>query len=143
MDLDVILRQLALVFGVLLCAYAVVSFTLGTPSFLATVTSDSMKPTLERGDWVVLQKQPAYTVDDSIVFSLNPGNVYVHRVVAVVGSGLAGVGVDGQAVPTGYRTKGDANPYADGWTVPPDAVLGNVVVRIPRLGYLALWLDGR
>ncbi len=116
--------------------YAVLAVALGTPSFLATVTSDSMRPALERGDWVFLQKQSAYAVNDTIVFSLNPGNVYVHRVVALAPSGSGAGGV-------GYRTKGDANSYADGWTVPPDAVLGNVVVRIPRLGYLALWLDGR
>src|SRR3989338_3409200 len=129
MKMDAILRQLAVVFGVLVCVYALLSFTLGTPSFLATVTSDSMKPTLERGDWVVLKKQAAYTVNDTLVFSLNPGNVYVHRVVALAPTDAGG---------TGYRTKGDTNPYPDGWTVPPEAVFGKFVFRIPRLGHLAL-----
>ena len=129
-------RYFFLGFFVLLAAYAVLAASLGTPSFLATVTSDSMRPTLERGDWVLLQNQPEYAVNDTIVFSLNPGNAYVHRVVALAPYPKSSGGV-------GYRTKGDANPNPDGWVVPPDAVRGRVVFRIPRLGYLSLWLDGR
>ncbi len=117
-----------------LLGYGFLSVWLGTPSFLATVTSDSMKPALERGDWVVLEKRLDYGLNDTIVFFLNPGNVYVHRVVALAPASSGNVG---------YRTKGDANPGADGWIVPSEAVLGRVVVRIPRLGYLALWLSGR
>lgn len=120
----------------LLVAYAAMAFALGTPSFLATVTSDSMRPSLERGDWVVLKNQPSYSVHDVVVFSLNPGNAYVHRVVALAQYPASSGGV-------GYRTKGDANSNPDGWTVPAEAVVGKVVMRIPRLGYLSLWLDGR
>ena len=117
----------------LVLLYAALSYVLGTAHLLATVTSDSMKPALERGDWVLLEKKPAplYRVNDTLVFALGQNqNVYVHRVVALTSDG-------------GFRTKGDANPYPDGWTVPKDAVLGKVVFRIPKLGYLALWLDGK
>lgn len=125
---DALMRRLLLVLLVLTGGYIALAVILGTPQFLATVTSNSMAPALERGDWVVLQKQAGYQVRDVVVFSVS-GSVFVHRVVARTSGGL-------------YRTKGDAVAQSDGWSLPPDAVMGKVVLRIPRLGYLSLWLGG-
>ena len=87
-----------------------------------------MAPFLERGDWAVLQKVPNYVVGDVLVFR-HGSEVLVHRSV---------LKQDG-----GFRTKGDANPFDDGFLVAPADILGKVVFRIPLLGRLALGLDGR
>lgn len=141
-DSSRLIIAVAMLLAFFVLAHVALSVFLGTAHFLATVTSDSMVPALQRGDWVVIQKQPAYRPDDVVVFDVGR-STYVHRVVAVPHSNAAGAGVDGAAVPSGYRTQGDANAYPDGWTVPIDAVRGKVVLRIPWLGYLSLWLDGQ
>jgi signal peptidase len=39
------------------------------------------------------------------------------------------------------HTKGDANPTDDAWAIRPDQVRGVVATRIPRLGYLVVFLE--
>ncbi|MBI2445827.1 signal peptidase I [Candidatus Micrarchaeota archaeon] len=124
-----VFRRLLLVFAVLAGGYVFLALVLGTPSFLATVTSDSMAPALTRGDWVLLKTESAYDVGDVVVFSRDD-SVYVHRVTFVASDGS-------------YRTRGDANVAVDGWIVPHGSVQGTVAFRIPWFGHLALVLGGR
>ena len=51
-----------------------------------------------------------------------------HRVTEVTGAGL-------------IHTKGDANPTADVWDIQPAMVRGSVAWRVPRLGYLLVFLS--
>ena len=70
-------------------------------------------------------------VGDVITFRLAEGTVVTHRIVEVL------PGVDGPS----YRTKGDANEVEDPTPVPAENVIGRVVWAVPRLGYLAAWLQ--
>ncbi len=125
--LDDSLRKLLYLFGGLFALYVASVLLLGTFTFLASVTSDSMKPALFRGDFVVIQKLSDYAVGDILVFRAGK-QVFVHRAVL--------------AQDSGFRTKGDANPFDDGRVVRGPDIYGKVVFRIPWLGHAALWLSG-
>ncbi|MBI4044174.1 MAG: signal peptidase I [Candidatus Diapherotrites archaeon] len=107
--------------------FAVVSF-LGTHQFLAVVASGSMEPALSKGDLVVLSANSAIQENDVIVFEKN-GETIIHRVV--------------ETNPTGFRTKGDKNPYTDSYTVRPRDIIGKMVLVLPKAGSLNLFLAGK
>lgn len=106
--------------------FAVVSF-LGTSQFLAVVASGSMEPALSKGDLVVLSANSVIHKDDIIVFEKN-GETIIHRVV--------------EATPSGFRTKGDKNPYTDSYAVRPADIVGKAVLVIPKAGSLNIFLAG-
>lgn len=90
--------------------------------FLAVVVSDSMRPTLEKGDLVLIQtisKKPEE--GDVILFSgfieldQERRETVIHRVYKV--------NKDGSVL-----TKGDAMPRVDPWVVPPEKIIGKAVV---------------
>lgn len=94
-------------------------------SFLR-VASGSMEPWAQRGDLLVLRPEPASAVRPGQVLALpmphSGGQVYTHRVVSVEPKAEALV----------LRTRGDANPVADPWTLrlhPGDPSV--VVARLP------------
>jgi len=78
---------------------------------LMVVFSESMIPTLNVGDIIVIQG------------GLNADEI----TVAPKASG-------------GFVTKGDNNPYPDRDPVPENNIIGKVIYRIPLLGYLFLFL---
>ncbi|MBI4021237.1 MAG: signal peptidase I [Candidatus Aenigmarchaeota archaeon] len=101
---------------------------LGTDLPIVAVESDSMKPTFAKGDILILQGKPNYTLTDIIVFSPSPDTTpVVHRVVAI--------NTDGS-----YQTKGDANanqlPFEK--HIPPSAVHGKVILIVPYLGWIKI-----
>ncbi len=83
--------------------------------FFAVVTSDSMSPTFERGDLVLMQRiHIAPEVGSIIMLESSTSMLPVtHRVVAVTDEGV--------------MTKGDARAFADPWVVPKEAILGEAV----------------
>lgn len=97
-----------------------------------TVTSGSMEPAIGVGDVVVVRDVPAETIEtgDVITYELDgPGNQVerrTHRVIEVVDYGTQ----------ERFRTKGDANEDPDKEVVPPDAVVGVVVLTLPYVGYV-------
>ncbi|MGM0590054.1 MAG: signal peptidase I [Halobacteriota archaeon] len=106
---------------------------LGHPVSVAYVTSDSMEPTLQTHDVVLVQEAETPQVGDIVAFwSTQRGSYVTHRVVAVEDGGLI--------------TKGDANDVRDQETgEPPVAqsqVLGTVwevgghPVSVPALGWV-------
>ncbi len=114
----------ALVISLALLALAPTAF--GFQSVV--VASGSMAPALRASDVVVLDD-----VDDSlpvgaVVDFQVGGERRIHRIVERVGSG--------------YRTKGDANPTADGELVAVDQINGVGVMVVPFIGVPSLWLDG-
>jgi signal peptidase len=93
------------------------------------VHTGSMEPNDNPGDLVI--DRPAsgsYHAGQVITFrhSALSDDVVTHRVVSVSAAGI--------------QTKGDANPTKDAWTIRPSQVSGVAVLRIPWLGYLAVFL---
>ena len=98
-----------------------------------SVLSGSMEPACPTGSMIYVQAADPgeLAVGDVITFRLAEGTVVTHRIVEVL------PGVDGPS----YRTKGDANEVEDPTPVPAENVIGRVVWAVPRLGYLAAWLQ--
>ena len=121
----------------------IINFGLGhalnTEKPLMAVVSDSMVPTLNKGDIVVVKGVPAsdIKVGDIIVYYNPYRNIdVVHRVVGIEI-------VDGKKY---FITKGDNNPYADqdprARIAPPvseEMLKGKVVLVIPKIGLIKVW----
>ncbi|MFW9969483.1 MAG: signal peptidase I [Candidatus Odinarchaeota archaeon] len=126
--------------------YFILQFTLNTRIPMVVVVSNSMEPTLLKGDLLfVYGKDPAQikngTIEgkegEIIVFDAwnlegwihAPRDPIVHRVVDKW--------YDGGWF---FLTKGDANPSVDEAPVPESRVLGVVVGRIPYIGWVKIIL---
>jgi signal peptidase len=118
---------LGLAFGVVLVVSA--PQLLGGRAF--TVMSGSMSPAIETGDIVVTRGiSPLDARIGDVVTFRDPENqkrLLTHRVTDVrYREGFVNV-----------TTKGDANTKLERWTVADDGRIGRVMVRLPKLGYLA------
>jgi signal peptidase I len=93
------------------------------------VMSGSMEPGVSPGDVAVVRPVDAGDLAVGQVLLVDdpssPGRLRLHRLVAVEDAGL--------------RLRGDANPTADPQLVPPDAVHGVGVMRLPALGLPVYW----
>jgi len=104
---------------------------LGTPSPFFVVSSESMVPTLQVGDIIVVDGKVDFDslkVGDIIVFEIpfhTKERVIVHRVNAIY---------DGSE--RQIRTKGDNNLSPDSWRVTEREYIGKVIFTIPKIGYL-------
>lgn len=104
-----------------------------------TILTQSMYPTIEAGDIVITYKNNdnIYNEGDIITFvstsSATNGITITHKVIEV--SMLNGEYY--------YRTKGDNNSTADSALVKDSNVIGRVVFRIPKAGYLQQFLVTR
>ncbi len=107
---------------------------------LHAVVTESMVPTLQVGDLLVLQgsvnasKINADPETGDIIVFRNPRNPsgisIVHRAIyKTYREGLCF-----------FKTKGDNNLGPDPWEVPENYVIGRVVGRVPLLGYLKIYL---
>ncbi|MFQ6050254.1 MAG: signal peptidase I [Candidatus Hydrothermarchaeota archaeon] len=110
------------------------AFNSDTP--IVAVASDSMVPTLNRGDVLFVKGGEDINEGDIIVYRSPVGNIpIIHRVIKVK---------DNQT----YITKGDANPAPDPWEVKKSWVTGKVIMidhrplLIPWIGKLRLILSG-
>jgi len=83
--------------------------------FFAVVTSDSMSPTFERGDLILMQRIHIDPRVGDIIMLENRESILpiTHRVVAVTKEGV--------------RTKGDARAFADPWLVSKHEIQGEAV----------------
>ena len=99
--------------------------------------SGSMRPTLPVGSLAVdrVVQASEVRVGDVITFAnpYEPRKLVTHRVVAVVRTphGL------------GYRTRGDANPERDPWTIRLPARVGRVSFDVPWAGYALIYAKTR
>lgn len=105
------------------------------PAFNAyVVLSGSMLPTIQIKDVVVTKKiaEERLEIGDIITFiSPDPrlGGISVtHRIIEKIYDETQGI--------YKYRTQGDNNNIADGTPVPNDYILGKVILKIPKLGYI-------
>jgi signal peptidase len=98
------------------------------------VRSGSMTPTIRTGDVVVVRPiSPSEAAVGEIVTFQDPdgsGRLLVHRVRAI--------GLRGKQF--AFTTQGDANTTREHWRVPADGTIGEVVYRVPKLGFLVSWI---
>ena len=100
------------------------------------VLSGSMEPTYHTGSLIYVKSvdykelQPG----DVITFMLDEDTIATHRIVEVVPD-------ETEPETLRFRTKGDANDAVDGGLVHYKNVVGTPVFTIPRLGYLADYIQ--
>lgn len=101
-----------------------------------TVLSGSMEPTYHVGSLIYVKKVDPFTLEsgDVITFMLDEDTVATHRIVEVVPD-------EADASVVRFRTKGDANNTEDGSLVHYKNVIGTPVFTIPKLGYLANYIQ--
>ena len=98
------------------------------------VLSGSMIPTIQVKDIVVTKKIPENRLEigDIITFiSPDPrwgGISITHRIIDIYYDESKGIHT--------YKTKGDYNNIADAVPVPNDNILGKVILKVPKLGYI-------
>ena len=102
------------------------------------IITESMIPTINVNDAIVVKrvKDNTLSIGDIITFSSNDiyfkGLTVTHR---VVGKQL---GADGNYI---YRTKGDNNSLEDTALVNSDNIYGKVVIKLPKIGYVQLFVS--
>jgi signal peptidase len=116
------------------------SNTLGTSKPMMVVISQSMVPTLGVGDFIVIEAIEDFDdvnigdpPEGDILVFLRPGysdEYIVHRAIDGYKDGDYWI----------YQTKGDNNPFPDGFQVPEELVEGRVINRIPIVGYFSLFI---
>jgi signal peptidase len=94
------------------------------------VYSGSMVPTIPVGGLALVKPVPASSLRVGDVITFNdpyvPGRRVTHRIVRIIRRA---------GKPTAYRTKGDANPSRDPWTVELPARVGLYRFQVPYAGY--------
>ena len=101
-----------------------------------TVLSGSMEPTYHTGSLIYVKKVDYKTLKegDVITFMLDEDTLATHRITAVI--------PDPEDPETlRFRTKGDANDAEDGAPVHYKNVVGSPVFSIPKLGYVADYIQ--
>ena len=100
------------------------------------VQSGSMEPAYPTGSLVyVKETEPAeLQVRDVITFNLGNNVRGTHRIIELVPD-------ENDPDLIRFRTKGDANEYADSGLVDPSDIVGKVVFGIPLLGYLIAYIQ--
>lgn len=123
-----------------------IQVTLGKPVTLlalVAVESNSMVPTFQRGDILLISRKNQIKEGEIILFDAGVGTPIVHRVIEVVSN---------ENCERCFVTKGDNNPVTDEvrlGLIKREQVLAEVVstnryiFKLPKLGYLSLWIRGR
>lgn len=101
-----------------------------------TVLSGSMEPTYHVGSLIYVKETDPMTLQpgDVITFMLDEDTVATHRIVDVIPD-------EEDPSVIRFQTKGDANDAVDGSLVHYKNVLGTPVFTIPKLGYLASYIQ--
>ncbi len=131
---------LVLIIGVLVLYIVRVNFLANNDKLgdvkinIYTILTQSMYPTIEAGDVIVTYKEDnnKYNSGDIITFisENNSGMTITHRVKEVYN-------VNDEY---SYKTKGDNNNTADNEVIKGNNVLGRVVFKIPKAGYIQQFL---
>lgn len=101
-----------------------------------TVLSGSMEPNYHVGSLIYVKEVDPFTLKsgDVITFMLDEDTVATHRIVEVVPD-------EEDSSVIRFRTKGDANDAEDGSLVHYKNVVGSPVLTIPKLGYVASYIQ--
>ena len=101
-----------------------------------TVLSGSMEPVYHVGSLIYVKEVDPYELEagDVITYMLSEDTVSTHRIVGVVPD-------EEDPAVIRFRTKGDANDAEDGTLVHYKNVIGSPVFTIPKLGYVANYIQ--
>jgi signal peptidase I len=102
--------------------------------YFMAIGSESMLPTLAKGDAVIVCKLSkesleSLQVGDIIVYE-HDKRLIVHRIVMI--KNVAGVTI--------YNTKGDNNNSPDAWDIKNEDIRGRVRFNVKYIGYPSVWL---
>ncbi len=106
------------------------------PINIYVILTQSMHPTIKAGDMIVdyRNQDGLYNVGDIITFvssdKFSNGVTITHRIVEILDSGDKIM----------YRTKGDSNSTADPTPTPKENVIGRVLFKIPKVGFIQQFL---
>ena len=105
---------------------------LGGPAAYLVVRGDSMLPTYETGDLLILHSAESYEVGDVVAYKvpageLGEGHLVVHRIV-------------GGDASSGWILEGDNNPAPDPWMPRDGDIVGRPWVALPQAGRVLAWL---
>lgn len=119
------------VLGLLAIPVIAVLFLVFSPDYqVLIVRSESMKPTFDMGDVIVLRTYDGGDIDPGEIIAFEEqGFTITHRMVSSEGGII--------------RTKGDAVEDIDQWELQSSQVMGTYLFRIPYLGYLANFLRSK
>jgi signal peptidase I len=107
-------------------------YVLDTSMPFVVIMSNSMYPTLERGDMAIVSGDTTeINVGDIIVFNAEGTNI-IHRVAEIKQIGDENY----------YITKGDNNAVSDLFSTPKNRIIGKVVGVIPLVGHISLLFRG-
>lgn len=100
------------------------------------VLSGSMEPTYHTGSIIYVKKADPYELKtgDVITFMLDEDTFATHRIAGIVPD-------EDDPSAIRFRTKGDANEFDDGTLIHYKNVVGVPVFTIPKLGYLANYIQ--
>lgn len=103
------------------------------PYYMIGVGSGSMKPTIDKGDAVIIHKVKSNKdLGEGKIIAFRRGKkMIVHRIVEIVEE-------DGTII---YHTKGDFNNSNDRLDLTIDDVIGIVEFRIPKIAYPAIFIS--
>ena len=80
------------------------------------VSSNSMKPTFKKDDYIVIKKQSEYEIGDIITYSLEENCLITHRII--------------EKYENAFITKGDNNNVADEKKIYKENILGKIIYYI-------------
>ena len=125
-----ILVVIVVIFALLLVGVRLLGFQ------VYTVLSGSMEPTYHVGALIYVKDVDPYELEsgDVITFMLDEDTVATHRIVEVVPD-------ENDSTVVRFKTKGDANDAEDGSLVHYKNVIGSPVFTIPKMGYVANYIQ--
>lgn len=106
--------------------------TLGGTALYIVVRGNSMLPTYDTGDLLIVRPAADYTVGDVVAYrvpdgELGEGRIVVHRII-------------GRDATDGFVLRGDNNPAPDPWSPRAGDFAGTPWVAVPTVGRLIAWL---
>lgn len=116
------MKKVTLIF--LFCASIFLYLRQEKDSRLLMVLSDSMKPTIQKGDLILIKKFSTYKKGDIMSFKPdNSPNTITHRIV----------GIKKENNRYFFTTKGDNNEFEDPYIISDKEILGKVIFQVPFL----------
>ena len=127
---------------IIIAAYLVACIVLQTSNPIGVVASNSMQPTLSRGDMVLIQGTAPAKIDkgDIITFSVSPVDQAKYHYPSTVTHRVTEVELNHNGL--SFRTQGD-NTQPDPFIISSRAVKGTPLFTIPKVGYAILMLQSR
>ncbi len=121
-----ILHFIAIIFMLFLMAFT----TRMLPFVPTIILSDSMNPSIRRGDMVVIKRISSENININDIIEYKVDNIYIiHRVINIKHTKNGVV----------YITKGDNNKSRDAKEVVESQITGKVRLIIPYIGFPTIW----